>query len=160
MLHDTYGFPVASTQDHCRLTRFFSDMECFETEMDKQRERAKAAQKYGVGGNATAAAEAGLEGKPTVFVGYEKTKSHATIVSLLSEGESVGVINEGQEASLVLTLTPFYAEMGGQVGDNGEITKQIRNVCGDRYREDCAGDSCPPRYYGERDAFNGRSGRG
>ncbi len=89
--------------------------------MDKQRERAKAAQKYGVGGNAAAAAEAGLEGKSTVFVGYEKTKSHATIVSLLSDAESVGVINEGQAASLVLDITPFYAEMGGQVGDNGEI---------------------------------------
>ena len=90
-------------------------------EMDKQRERAKAAQKYGVGGNATAAAEAGLEGKPTVFVGYEKTNIHATITAFLSEGETVGVLNEGQEASLVLDKTPFYAEMGGQVGDTGEI---------------------------------------
>ena len=121
ILHDTYGFPIDLTRTIAASHACSVDMECFETEMEKQRERAKAAQKYGVGGNATAAAEAGLEGKPTVFVGYEKTKSHAVIVSLLSEGESVGVINEGQAASLVLDVTPFYAEMGGQVGDNGEI---------------------------------------
>jgi len=121
VLHDTYGFPIDLTRTIAASHDCSVDMKCFETEMDKQRERAKAAQKYGVGGNATADAEAGLEGKPTVFVGYEKTKSHAVIVSLLSEGESVGVINEGQTASLVLDVTPFYAEMGGQVGDNGEI---------------------------------------
>jgi alanyl-tRNA synthetase len=121
VLHDTYGFPIDLTRTIAASHGCSVDMECFETEMDKQRERAKAAQKYGVGGNATAAAESGLEGKPTVFVGYEKTKSHTVIVSLLSEGESMGVINEGQTASLVLDTTPFYAEMGGQVGDNGEI---------------------------------------
>jgi len=121
VLHDTYGFPIDLTKTIAVAHGFSVDMEGFEAEMDKQRERAKAAQKYGVGGNATASAEAGLEGKPTVFVGYQKTTSQATIVSLLSEGESVGIINEGQEASLVLDTTPFYAEMGGQVGDTGEI---------------------------------------
>ena len=120
-LHDTYGFPIDLTKTIAAAHGFSVDMAGFEAEMDKQRERSKAAQKYGVAGNATAAAEAGLEGKPTVFVGYEKTKSHATIVSLLSEGEMIGVVSEGQEASVVLDTTPFYAEMGGQVGDNGEI---------------------------------------
>jgi alanyl-tRNA synthetase len=121
VLHDTYGFPIDLTKTIAVAHGFSVDMTGFEAEMDKQRERAKAAQKYGVGGNAMAATEAGLEGKPTVFVGYQKTTSQATIVSLLSEGESVGIINEGQEASLVLDNTPFYAEMGGQVGDTGEI---------------------------------------
>ncbi len=121
VLHDTHGFPIDLTKTIAAAHGFSVDMTGFEAEMDKQRERAKAAQKYGVGGNATAAAEAGLEGKPTVFIGYYKTNTPATIVSLLSEGESVGIINEGQEASLVLDTTPFYAEMGGQVGDTGEI---------------------------------------
>ena len=120
-LHDTYGFPIDLTKTITATHGFSVDMTGFEAEMDKQRKRAKTAQKYGVAGNATAAAEAGLEGNPTVFVGYEKTTSHAVIVSLLSEGESVRVVNEGQEASLVLDTTPFYAEMGGQVGDTGEI---------------------------------------
>jgi len=122
VLHDTYGFPIDLTKTIAATHGYSVDMDGFEAEMDEQRERAKAAQKYGVGGNATAAAEAGLGGKPTVFVGYEKTKTHAAVVSLLSEGEMVGVLNEGQEASLVLDKTTFYAEMGGQVGDTGEIT--------------------------------------
>ena len=71
----------------------------------------------------------GLESKPTLFVGYEKTDSPAIIVSLLSEGEMIGVIHEGQEASLVLDKTPFYAEMGGQIGDTGEI--KSKNGCFD-----------------------------
>jgi len=120
-LHDTYGFPIDLTKTIAAAHGFTVDMSGFEAEMDKQRERAKAAQKYGVGGNAMAAAESGLEGKPTVFVGYEKTTTNTTLVSILSEGETVGVLNEGQAASLVLDSTPFYAEMGGQVGDSGEI---------------------------------------
>jgi alanyl-tRNA synthetase len=121
ILHDTYGFPIASTAEIASSHGFSVDMTGFEQEMEKQRERAKAAQKYGVAGNATTAMEAGLEGKPTVFVGYHQTTSDATISSLLADGEQVGVIKEGQEASLVLDTTPFYAEMGGQVGDTGEI---------------------------------------
>jgi len=121
VLHDTYGFPIDLTKTIAAAHGFSVNMAGFEAEMEKQRERAKSAQKYGVGGNAMAAAEAGLEGKTTIFLGYEQTTSAATIVSLLSEGEMVGVINEGQEASLVLDKTTFYGEMGGQVGDTGEI---------------------------------------
>ena len=121
VLHDTYGFPIDLTKTIAAAHGFSVNMAGFEAEMEKQRERAKSAQKYGVGGNAMAAAEAGLEGKTTIFLGYEKTASAAIIVSLLSEGEMVGVINEGQEASLVLDKTTFYGEMGGQVGDTGEI---------------------------------------
>ncbi len=121
VLHDTYGFPIDLTTEIAAKRGLSVDMDGFEQEMEKQRERAKAAQKYGVAGNATAAMEAGLEGKPTLFVGYHQTTSDATISLLLAEGEQVGVIREGQEASLVLDTTPFYAEMGGQVGDIGEI---------------------------------------
>jgi alanyl-tRNA synthetase len=125
-LHDTYGFPIDLTKTIAAAHGFAVEMDGFEAEMEKQRERAKAAQKHGVGGNATVTMESNMEwkkGSPLpAFTGYEKTKAQASILALLSEGESVGVVNEGQEASLVLDATPFYAEMGGQIGDAGEIT--------------------------------------
>ncbi|MDD5288385.1 MAG: alanine--tRNA ligase [Dehalococcoidales bacterium] len=124
VLHDTYGFPIDLTKEIAASRGLTVDLAGFEQEMEKQRERAKAAQKYGVAGNATAAMEAELEGKPTVFVGYQRTVADAVIISLLAEGEEVGVIREGQEASLALDITPFYGEMGGQVGDTGEIKSQ------------------------------------
>lgn len=121
VLHDTYGFPIDLTLEIAASRGISVDIAGFEQEMEKQRERAKSAQKYGVTGNETSAMEAQLEGGPTVFVGYEKTSAESTITALLADGESVGVIREDQDASVVLDSTPFYAEMGGQVGDTGEI---------------------------------------
>ncbi len=125
ILHDTYGFPIDLTKTIAVSHGFTVDTAGFDAEMEKQRERAKAAQKHGVGGNATVTMESNMEwkkGSPLpIFTGYDKTGAKAVILTLLSEGESVGVLNEGQEASLVLDSTPFYAEMGGQVGDTGEI---------------------------------------
>ncbi len=121
ILHDTYGFPIDLTKEIASSRGLSVDMAGFEQEMEKQRERAKSAQKYGVTGNATAAMEAEFEGSPTVFVGYTRVSAEATITALLSDSESVVVIREGQEASLALDATPFYGEMGGQVGDTGEI---------------------------------------
>ena len=125
-LHDTYGFPIDLTKTIAAAHGFMVDMDGLEAEMEKQRERAKAAQKHGVGGNATVTMESNMEwkkGSPLpAFIGYDKIQSRAVILALLAEGESAGVINEGQEASLVLDATPFYAEMGGQVGDTGEIS--------------------------------------
>ncbi|MCX6003992.1 MAG: alanine--tRNA ligase [Chloroflexi bacterium] len=121
VLHDTYGFPIDLTKEIATSRGLSINMVGFEQEMEKQRERAKASQKYGVAGNATSSLEAELEGEPTNFVGYQKMSSDATIISLLTDGESVGVVREGQEASLTLDATPFYGEMGGQVGDTGEI---------------------------------------
>jgi alanyl-tRNA synthetase len=128
ILHDTYGFPIDLTKTIAAAHGFSVDSVGFDDEMEKQRERAKAAQKHGVGGNATVTMESNMEwkkGSPLpVFTGYDKTGAKTVILALLSEGESVGVLNEGQEASLVLGSTPFYAEMGGQVGDTGEIIGQ------------------------------------
>jgi alanyl-tRNA synthetase len=125
ILHDTYGFPIDLTKTIAAAHGFTVDTAGFDAEMEKQRERAKAAQKHGVGGNATVTMESNMEWKKgsalPVFTGYDKTKLKSSILVLLSEGETVGILNEGQEASLVLDSTPFYAEMGGQVGDTGEI---------------------------------------
>jgi len=119
-LYDTYGFPVELTAEIARSRGFSVDVDGFEKEMEKQRERARAAHKFQL-------AEGGvseihdLDIEETPFVGYESLGHKSVIISLLVDGESVEMIEEGQEASLVLETTPFYGEMGGQAGDTGEV---------------------------------------
>lgn len=121
-LYDTYGFPVELTQEIAADRGFSVDLEGFNQEMEKQRERARKVYKVKVGGG-----EVGIKGvlkvskKATPFVGYGSLSSKSTIVSLSVANKPVKKIKESQEASLILGSTPFYAEMGGQVGDSGEI---------------------------------------
>jgi len=117
MLHDTYGFPIDLTREIAEKRGFDVDMAGFEQEMEKQRDRAKAAQKFYANGGG----EVALDLPPSVFVGYEQLVADSRIAAIVVEGESVGVAQEGQEAGIVLESTPFYGEMGGQVGDTGEI---------------------------------------
>jgi alanyl-tRNA synthetase len=118
-LYDTYGFPVELTQEIARKQGFPVDLEGFEREMEKQRERARANHRFEL------AAKAGLEGElaleATDFVGYDSFKQKSVILGLLVDNKSVDSVKEDQKASLILDKTPFYAEMGGQVGDTGEI---------------------------------------
>ncbi len=118
-LYDTYGFPVELTKEIAAGRGFSVDMDGFEKEMEKQREKAKAAQKFDLAGKA--GINIALDIKETVFTGYGSLKQKTTILSLLVGNDSVGAVKEGQEASLILRDTPFYGEMGGQVGDTGEI---------------------------------------
>ncbi|HEX9896915.1 MAG TPA: alanine--tRNA ligase [Dehalococcoidales bacterium] len=119
VLHDTYGFPIDLTKEISASRGFTIDMDGFEQEMEKQRERARAA-RLGVEGAKT---DAGLQldVEPSKFVGYEQLVADSQIVAIIVDGESVGIVQEGQEAGIVLETTPFYGEMGGQVGDTGEI---------------------------------------
>ena len=119
-LHDTYGFPIDLTKEIAGRRGFVVDMAGFEQEMEKQRERAKAAQKFYAGGGA----EPELAVPATVFTGYEQLVSDSRIAGIIVDGESVGMAREGQEAGIVLEATPFYGEMGGQVGDTGEIESE------------------------------------
>jgi alanyl-tRNA synthetase len=118
-LYDTYGFPVELTKEIAAQSGFSVNMGSFENEMEKQRERAKSAQKFGL------AERVGLNNKldikETKFAGYNSFKKNSTILALLVNNDSVGVVQEGQEAALILESTPFYGEMGGQVGDTGVI---------------------------------------
>ncbi len=122
VLHDTYGFPVASTAEFAASRGFTVDMSGFEKEMEKQRERARTA-RLGVDA-ADSIATVQLDIEPTKFVGYEKLVTDSQIAAIIVDGESIGVVHEGQEAGIVLNTTPFYGEMGGQVGDTGEIENQ------------------------------------
>ena len=118
-LHDTFGFPLDLTADVCRERGVTVDAEGFELAMQKQRDQARAAGKFKVA--------QGLEysGKPTQFHGYDHLKHEgAKIVALYVDGASVHTIKAGDAAVVVLDNTPFYAESGGQVGDQGELRNE------------------------------------
>ncbi|MFC2071933.1 alanine--tRNA ligase [Chloroflexota bacterium] len=120
-LYDTYGFPVELTKEIAVDRGFSVDLEGFEREMEKQRERAKASHKFELADKQMAGLKDELDIKATTFVGYSNLMQNTSILSLLVDNNSVETIAEGQEASLILADTPFYGEMGGQLGDTGEI---------------------------------------
>ncbi len=124
-LHDTYGFPVEITQEIAEEAGIAVDMEGFEAAMAEQRARARAAgakdaeaawSTYG-GIHAQLLKELG----PTPFVGYGQTEVATTVAAIVLNGEQVPELEAGQQGEVVLACTPFYAEMGGEVGDTGEI---------------------------------------
>jgi alanyl-tRNA synthetase len=119
-LYDTYGFPVELTREIASRSGLSVDMEVFESEMEKQKERARASHKFDVA-KGTGKIEIRTDIRPTEFVGYHNIKYSTQIVEILADNKSVNSIAEGQEAGLILKSTPFYGEMGGQVGDTGYI---------------------------------------
>ena len=116
-LYDTYGFPVDLTNDIARERGLTLDYEGYEKAMEQQRERARAASKFGIDYNAAGIT---IEGK-TEFTGYERIDGHEIIRTVLVNGEEKAA-EAGDEAVIVLERTPFYAESGGQVGDTGLLT--------------------------------------
>ncbi len=120
-LFDTYGFPPELTAEVAAESGLTVDLEGFEVEMDRQRERARASHKFVLGDREAAVDYAALGLPPTEFTGYANTRCRATVVALAADGRSHEVVVEGQQVEVVLDRTPFYAEMGGQVADTGEI---------------------------------------
>jgi alanyl-tRNA synthetase len=122
-LYDTYGFPVELTTEIAADRGFSVDLEGFNFEMEKQRERGRAAQYIELSPlsvkTSVVTPTIALSG-PT-FVGYHNLSSKSKILKLSVNNKPAPKIEEGQEANLILESTPFYAEMGGQVGDTGEI---------------------------------------
>ncbi|WP_221800902.1 alanine--tRNA ligase [Oceanobacter mangrovi] len=113
-LYDTYGFPLDLTADVARERDLKVDEEGFDVEMNKQREKARAAGHFGANYGA------GLEiDGATEFLGYELLENTGTVKALFKNGEAVAELSAGDEAVLVLDETAFYAESGGQVGDTG-----------------------------------------
>ncbi len=115
-LHDTYGFPLDLTADVCREREMSVDEPAFDEAMARQREQARAAGKFKMA--------QGLEysGAKTTFHGYEEIIfDDAKVVALYVDGASVNEVTHGQQAIVVLDHTPFYAESGGQVGDQGVL---------------------------------------
>jgi len=116
-LYDTYGFPVDLTNDIARERGLTLDYEGYERAMESQRERARAASKFGIDYNATGLS---IDGK-TEFTGYDQIDGHERIRAVIVNGEMKNA-EAGDEAVVVLERTPFYAESGGQIGDTGLLT--------------------------------------
>jgi alanyl-tRNA synthetase len=116
-LYDTYGFPIDLTNDIARERGLTLDYQGYEKAMGAQRERARAASKFGIDYNAESLK---LEGV-TEFSGYQNIDGHERIRSVIVGSEHKNA-EAGDEAIIVLERTPFYAESGGQVGDTGLLT--------------------------------------
>jgi alanyl-tRNA synthetase len=115
-LHDTYGFPLDLSADVCRERNLSVDEEGFKAAMERQKTQARAAGKFKM--------DKALEytGAGNTFVGYEHLQQTAKVLAVYVDGTSVEAIKHGQNGVVVLDTTPFYAESGGQVGDQGVIT--------------------------------------
>ncbi len=122
-LYDTYGFPLDLTQDALREQGREVDLAGFETAMEEQRRRARAAW-AGTGEAATERVWFELKERvgASEFLGYSTETAEAEIVALVVNGAPVGTVAAGAEVAVVLNQTPFYGESGGQVGDTGTIT--------------------------------------
>ena len=119
-LYDTYGFPLDLTQDIARERGLEVDVAGFDAAMEQQRQAARAAGKFGNAGAMPAELAAQLPA--TEFLGYEALDSDGLrVLALLRDGRAVESVEAGQDAVVFLDRTPFYAEGGGQVGDNGVL---------------------------------------
>jgi len=115
-LYDTYGFPLDLTADVARELGLAVDLAGFEKAMQGQREQSRAASHFAADYSKDVAIDAHC-----VFTGYTRLAEESKIVALLKGGQRVDKLEAGEEGVVVLEKTPFYAESGGQVGDQGAI---------------------------------------
>ena len=118
-LYDTYGFPVDLTADIARERKLGLDLVGFEKRMAEQRQRAREASRF-------AATDFKIpisysQDRASAFKGYETLQTDGRITALLRGSEQVERLEKGEEGAVILDATPFYAESGGQVGDQGRI---------------------------------------
>ncbi|GAB3473580.1 alanine--tRNA ligase [Polaromonas eurypsychrophila] len=115
-LHDTYGFPLDLSADVCRERGVEVDEAGFSAAMDRQKNQARAAGKFKM--------DRALDysGDINSFTGYDILEEPAKVVALYADGVAVQALNPGQSGVVVLNSTPFYAESGGQVGDQGTLS--------------------------------------
>ena len=120
-LYDTYGLAPDEQEEMAREHGLALDRAGFEREMEQQRERARASWKGAEKGAVVPAYQQLLARGRTKFLGYETTEADASVIGLIVDQNLVERVPAGARAELVLDRTPFYAESGGQVGDQGEI---------------------------------------
>ena len=135
-LYDTYGFPIDLTIEMVADEDMTLNQKEFADLMQEQKVRAREARKA-LGDLAWAGIDLGLDNMPTTFVGYTENNCHAKVLAVVVGDEVAGSIAGGETGILVLDKTPFYAEMGGQVADQGVILVgnsrfQVTNVQKDK----------------------------
>ena len=129
-LHDTYGFPIDLTVEIAQGAGHDVDMDAFDACMAEQKSRARAAANRDAWGDFnnvwTALSD---ELAPTEFDGYEHNElKGAKVVAIVADGERVSEAAEGSKVEVLLDRTPFYAEMGGQVGDTGTLVSEAAKL--------------------------------
>ena len=122
-LYDTYGFPADLTADIARERGLTLDMAGFEQEMSRQKARARAASQFGAD-DALDIEVAGV----TEFTGYDVLHDQSTVVALYVGHETCDSLSAGDEGLIILDVTPFYAESGGQIGDRGTLVSENATV--------------------------------
>ena len=125
---DTYGFPLELSAEIAEEHGLSVDRSGYELEMEKQRERARASHKFTQELKSGIGSQVSFE--PTEFVGYEELSTDSKIVQIIdnASGKPVSEAGKGKNITLVLDRTPFYGEMGGQVGDTGKLKSNSGEV--------------------------------
>lgn len=121
-LHDTYGFPLDLTVEIASENGLDVDVDGFNSCMKEQKDTARASRKEGSSWDGADSFDFSVT-TPTEFVGYESLTADAKILAIATEGEVSNSISENESGIIITDKTPFYAEMGGQVGDIGAISK-------------------------------------
>ena len=120
VLYDTFGFPPELTAEVAREYGFAVDLDGFEQEMERQREQSRSGQQF-EGNMEMLTAYENLGAGRTEFSGHTRIEEESVVAALLVDGASSGHATQGQQAEVVISRTPFYAEGGGQLGDQGYI---------------------------------------
>jgi alanyl-tRNA synthetase len=119
-LYDTFGFPLELTKEILEEEKMQVDENGFKVEMEKQKERARRARQNSEGEGWKEDIYSQLDRHiQSKFIGYEKNESPSTILALVKEGQMVQKVEKGDSIAVILDVTPFYPEGGGQVGDKG-----------------------------------------
>src|SRR5438874_3535176 len=121
-LYDTHGFPLELTQEVAAEQGFSVDVSGFEQSMQQQQERSRAASAFTQVRDDGALTEVLKRVGPTEFVGYQGVTATSKVVGLVVDGIEVDTISAPQDALVILDITPFYAESGGQIGDRGDLS--------------------------------------
>jgi len=119
-LSDTFGFPIDLTVEICEERGFTVDMDGYAENVKMQREMARA-DHFAKASSSWADSSIQVDVPQTEFVGYEKIAVNAALLAIYSEKEKTDLVNEGDNAVIILDKSPFYAESGGQISDSGVI---------------------------------------